>query len=175
MTGPNNDGYFFSPTPPASQAPAPTPTSMPTRFGYAAPAQQTLTPSAPVAATRSLGWLLGAGLGLVVVIAVVVGFVVLAHKDKHIEGDGALRPIQQATNVQLESDLRSARLAEESYFAQHDAYTADLAAAGFQANSAQVTVVSAGAADYCLKATGGQPATVEYASKSGGVSSTPCG
>jgi hypothetical protein len=163
MTTPSGqDPYFFTPTPPA--VPAPTATRA-----------QSMTPGTPLPATRSLGWLLGVGVAAVVVIALVIGFVVLAHKDKHNEGTAVLRPIQQAQNVALESELRSAAVAEETYFTEHGSYTGDLSTAGYQSRSgAVVNVVASDAATYCLKATSAAAAAPEYYSKGGGVSSTAC-
>ena len=111
---------------------------------------------------------------VVVVIAVVVGFVVLAHKDKHTEGNALLRPVQQADKVQLDSDLRLAATAEETWLAEHGSYTTDIAAAGYPSNgSVHVVVVSANVSTYCLRAT--KAATrAEYYSRAGGFSSAPC-
>jgi hypothetical protein len=112
---------------------------------------------------------------LVLVVAVVVGFVVLAHKDKHTEGNTVLRPIQQAAGVALEGDLHSAAVAEETWFAEHQAYTADLPGAGYRSNdTTQVSVISASTTAYCLEATSASAAAPEYYSKAGGVSATPC-
>jgi hypothetical protein len=112
--------------------------------------------------------------GVVVVIAIVVGFVALAHKDKHNEGTGVLRPIQEASRVQLDSDLRLAATAEETWLAEHGSYTSNLSAAGFRSNDAQVTVLSANAAAYCLRASSSGSKTAEYFSRAAGFSSTPC-
>jgi hypothetical protein len=130
-------------------------------------------------AQKSVGWLVGAGVVLVLLVAGVVGFVVLGHKASKTEqkvGTAPLRPIEQANRAQLDSDLHLAASAEEVYLAEHGQYTTDLASAGFQPNSAEMTVVSATTTNYCLKATSKTaPVTVEYDSRSGGLSATPCG
>ena len=160
---------------PSSSRPARRQTALPpeppTRTGYAS----TPPPTQHASTGPSRTWLVAVAGGVAVVIAIVVGFVVLAHKDKHNELAPVLRPIQQAAGVQLESDLRSAATAEDGYFAEHDAYTSDLATAGFRSNgSAQVVVVSTTSTAYCLKATSATASAPEYYSKAGGVSTTPC-
>jgi hypothetical protein len=144
---------------------------VPPRVGYAA----TPAPSPPSPVGPSRGRLIAVAAAVAVVIAVVVGFVVLAHKDKHTEGTPVLRPIQQADKVQLDSDLRLAATAEESYLVDHGTYTSDLNAAGYRSNgSAQISVVSAGSANYCLMATNPTSQAPEYYTRAGGVSSAPC-
>src|SRR6185312_4688689 len=128
--------------------------------GYAPPAPPVARHAAPRASSR--GGLIAVAAGLVVVLALVVGFVVLAHKDKHTEGNTLLRPIQQADRVQLDSDLRLAATAEESWLVEHGSYTANLTAAGFRSNATRVSVVSANASAYCLKATSPGAKTAEY-------------
>lgn len=109
------------------------------------------------------------------VVAVVTGFVVLAHKDKHTAGNAPLRPIQQADRVQLDSDLRLAATAEESWLAEHGSYTANLNAAGFRSSSGtRVSVVSAGGSAYCLRASNATRQATEYYSRAGGFSAKPC-
>jgi len=85
----------------------------------------------------SLSLLIGAGIAVVAVIAVVIGFVVLAGKDKHTEGDTLIRPITQADKVALDSALRLAASAEEAYLVEHGSYVNDLTAAGFRSNGSQ--------------------------------------
>jgi hypothetical protein len=174
VTTPGQDGYFFTPPPasaqPAQAAQAPV---FPTRAGYA-PVQQPITPSLPRANGPSTAALAGVAVGVVGVIAIIVGFVTLAHKDKHTEGNAVLRPIQQAQNVQLESALRLGATAEETYLAEHGTYTTDLAGAGYRNSAVQITVISATASDYCMQATSAGATAPEYDSKSGGFSSTPC-
>ena len=164
------ESYFFTPATPAQPSPVP-----PTRFGHAAAAQPAGVPSAPVGATRSIGWLLAVGAAALLLIAGVVGFAVLAHKDKHTEGNTVLRPIQQADNVALDSDLQLAASAEESYLAEHGDFTSDLSATGFRANdSAQISVVSASANSFCLRATKPPSTATQYYRRGAGPSSTPC-
>jgi hypothetical protein len=169
----SQDPYFFTPPQaPSLVAPA---SIVPSRVGYAPPAPPVARHAAPKPPKQSRGWLVAVAAGVVVVLALVVGFVVLAHKDKHTEGNALLRPIQQADKVQLDSDLRLASTAEESWFAEHGSYTSDLGAAGYRSNgSARIAVVSAGGSSYCLRATNASAHSAEYYNRGTGLSSTPC-
>jgi hypothetical protein len=170
VTSPSGQDYFFTPAP--SSTPG---TPEPVRFGYAAPHPVAPVSAVPVAATRSVGWLLGVGVAVLLLVGAVIGVVALAHKDKHTEGNTILRPIQQAQGVALDSDLQSAEIAEQTYLAEHGSYTTDLSAAGYRANGGvRVTVVSASATDFCLEATKPGDAAPRYDSRSGGLSVTPC-
>ncbi|MFL6241350.1 MAG: hypothetical protein ACJ735_17845 [Actinomycetes bacterium] len=167
MSSPSGqDSFFYTPAQPASPA-----VPAPGRVGYGA----TPPSSPPSPSGRSLTWLLAVAGGALAVIAIVVGFVVLAHKDKHTEGSTVLAPLQSAGKAQLDSDLQVAASAEQSYLAEHGSYTTDLTAAGYASNgSAQIQVLSATDTDFCLVARNSHAAAPEYDSKSGGVSATPC-
>jgi hypothetical protein len=169
VTMPGQDDHFFATAPSAATPPAPV---FPTRAGYAPMPPPVSGPARSSGPSRTA--LVATALGLVAVIGIVVGFVALAHKDKHTQGDAVLRPIQQANNVQLDSALRQAAIAEEAYVTEHGTYTTDLSGAGYANSTVQVIVVSATASDYCLQATTPQAAAPEYHSKSGGFSGTPC-
>jgi hypothetical protein len=185
--------FFGAPTtPPPAGPPAGSQFGMPpavTQFGtpaatnqFGVPASAPVRPLPPPPSSDS-GRQLAMLAAIVAVIALAVGgFVWLQGQGKKTATNVANTvetPIVKAHQTEEIVDLQQAAQAEETYLADHNAYATSVAQlTGFVASpTSTVTVVSATATTYCLRAddTSTFHAPSMYVSSaSGGASPTPC-
>ncbi|MDX6246539.1 MAG: hypothetical protein QOE76_4262 [Frankiales bacterium] len=128
---------------------------------------------------RQLGMLAGV---VAVIVLAVGGFLWLQTQGKKTAtkvADTVETPIVKAHQTEEILDLQQASQAEETYLADHSAYATSISQlTGFVASpTSKITVVSATATTYCLRAddtsTFHAP-TMYVSSASGGASTTPC-
>ena len=183
--GPPSDGQFGMPAVPAVNqfgmpvAPATNQFGMPA----AAPAPLAGPITGPTAQgsdnTRQVLLLGALVIGVVVAVA---GFLFLkaqGQKTATKVANTVLSPVVKAHQTEEILDLSQASQAEETYLADHDGYATSITQlTGFVASpTSRITVVSATATTYCLRAddTSTMHAPSMYVSSaSGGASTTPC-
>jgi hypothetical protein len=97
-----------------------------------------------------------------------------------VGGEETLSQADKALELQLESSLRTAAVAEETFKATTGAYTADLAALKNEAGltlptDVTLTIKSADAASYCIEATHSKlSGTTWHTSAGGAPTQGPC-